>query len=577
MGIKFSNFAASISQGAVAAGDASITLQQNGDLFPVLGVGDYFYAVLVDNLISPTKREVIKVAARTGNVLSSITRGVDGTSAQSFALAYVQHRWVRQAILDVSSGSISGALLAANNLSDVLSIPAARANLGLDTGDSPTFANLTVSVLTTLKKLILQKTVTSGSEILISSELGVTDSNGDSAAIRGFIAAGPPAVNHHLRAVEAQVSRQAGTGGASTWGIEVGVHSQVPGVGGTSNIGIVCLSSHTGWLPTGVRNDIAFHAAGEDGWLFGYTYYDIDNATLLYSVDQFGLVYGRTAMFGSRRLDQNLTTPRLCLQIAAASAAATETRFSIYYDSVGNRGVIEALTQGTAWRNLLLAPSGGNTLIGTLFEEDTTHRLQVGGPIRGSLFVANRTWTDAANFERITLGWTGAAGRIHVENLGTGVARALGIYAGAGIFFGGGGVVNQWSISAAGHLLGATDNNFDIGAFGATRPRNIYVGSAVFNRAPRTITAATDNVLATDTYLIANLAGTVTLTLPPVASNTGRKLVVKTIQAQLVVSDASNVVPRVGGAAGTAILAAVDGAWAMLACDGTNWEIMASS
>jgi hypothetical protein len=48
----------------------------------------------------------------------------------------------------------------------------------------------------------------------------------------------------------------------------------------------------------------------------------------------------------------------------------------------------------------------------------------------------------------------------------------------------------------------------------------------------------------------------------------------KTIAAQAVVSAASNVVPLIGGAAGTAILAATAGKYASLQSDGTNWITM---
>lgn len=37
----------------------------------------------------------------------------------------------------------------------------------------------------------------------------------------------------------------------------------------------------------------------------------------------------------------------------------------------------------------------------------------------------------------------------------------------------------RWQISASGHLLAASDNAYDIGASGATRPRTIYVGTSV--------------------------------------------------------------------------------------------------
>jgi len=43
------------------------------------------------------------------------------------------------------------------------------------------------------------------------------------------------------------------------------------------------------------------------------------------------------------------------------------------------------------------------------------------------------------------------------------------------------------------------------------------------------------------------------------------------------VSASSNVVPLVGGAAGTAILAATAGKWALAKSDGTNWQLMAGN
>jgi hypothetical protein len=85
------------------------------------------------------------------------------------------------------------------------------------------------------------------------------------------------------------------------------------------------------------------------------------------------------------------------------------------------------------------------------------------------------------------------------------------------------------------------------------------------------------SLVATDSSLIFNGAGSITLTLQSAASYSGRWLCVKTIAAQTVVSAASNVVPLAGGAAGTAILAATAGKWAWLQSDGTNWVIMAGN
>jgi hypothetical protein len=79
-----------------------------------------------------------------------------------------------------------------------------------------------------------------------------------------------------------------------------------------------------------------------------------------------------------------------------------------------------------------------------------------------------------------------------------------------------------------------------------------------------------------ETAFVCNGAASITVTLPDPALNAGRILLIKTIAAQTVVSAGSNVRPANSNTAGTAILAATAGAWAMLVSDGTAWVIMAS-
>jgi hypothetical protein len=62
------------------------------------------------------------------------------------------------------------------------------------------------------------------------------------------------------------------------------------------------------------------------------------------------------------------------------------------------------------------------------------------------------------------------------------------------------------------------------------------------------------------------------VTLP--SGSLGRVLYFQNYQAQTLVSASSNVVPRAGGAAGTAILAAVAGDTCTLVSDGTSWIMM---
>jgi hypothetical protein len=93
------------------------------------------------------------------------------------------------------------------------------------------------------------------------------------------------------------------------------------------------------------------------------------------------------------------------------------------------------------------------------------------------------------------------------------------------------------------------------------------------------VTKTADFTLAdAEDYLINNKAGSAcVVTLPTAGSYTGRGVTIKTIQAQAVNSASSNVVPRAGGAAGTAILTGTAGNWATLVSDGSNWVIMAGS
>ena len=106
---------------------------------------------------------------------------------------------------------------------------------------------------------------------------------------------------------------------------------------------------------------------------------------------------------------------------------------------------------------------------------------------------------------------------------------------------------------------------FDVGAVSAT--------IAALSSVPVTVTA--DFTVGTSNWYINNKSGsTCTVTLPTASTWPGRYLTFQNYQAQTLVSASSNVVPRAGGAAGTAILLAVAGNWATMVSDGTNWVIM---
>ena len=106
----------------------------------------------------------------------------------------------------------------------------------------------------------------------------------------------------------------------------------------------------------------------------------------------------------------------------------------------------------------------------------------------------------------------------------------------------------------------------------------ISAANASFGRGAPVTKTADFTLGATENHLINNKSGAAcVVTLPSAASFPGREIYIRTIQAQAINSASSNVVPRAGGAAGTAILAGTAGAWALLVSDGTAWQIMASS
>ncbi len=151
-------------------------------------------------------------------------------------------------------------------------------------------------------------------------------------------------------------------------------------------------------------------------------------------------------------------------------------------------------------------------------------------------------------------------------------------FAGANVFNDAGADVDQrmeGDTDANLFFLDASTDRIGIGT--ATPTAKFQVNGSFAGPLPVTVTTSY-TVGAGDFVIISNRGASNTLTLPTPASNGGRFLKILNIGgAFTVVSASSNVVPRAGGTAATAILPATDGAWAELHCDGTNWLIIASS
>jgi hypothetical protein len=138
-------------------------------------------------------------------------------------------------------------------------------------------------------------------------------------------------------------------------------------------------------------------------------------------------------------------------------------------------------------------------------------------------------------------------------------------------------IVNAGNITGTIDISTQTSGNLDL----ATRVTGILPvanGGTGLAVRPTVATKVADFTLAdSEGWVINNKSGsTCTVTLPAASSWGGRSVTFKNLQLQTLVSASSNVVPLIGGAAGTAILPGLVGAWATLVSDGTNWVVMAS-
>lgn len=85
-------------------------------------------------------------------------------------------------------------------------------------------------------------------------------------------------------------------------------------------------------------------------------------------------------------------------------------------------------------------------------------------------------------------------------------------------------------------------------------------------------------VVSGDNWIINNKSGsTCVVTLPSPSGWNGDQILFQNYQAQALESASSNVIPLGGGSAGTSILPATVGKWAILATSGSEWVVMAAN
>lgn len=158
----------------------------------------------------------------------------------------------------------------------------------------------------TTHRLHVAQDVNSGSAVMANFTFDTTAGTGTDSGAGRFVARQLGAGDTSIRALEAHVLR-AKTGtlqspntptANSTWGLEVGVHNDVPagGDGITRYIGIYIENKGAGWLPLydavqnpGVEADTAILIVGPQGWKQAIVYNDSSN-TLKFDVNKDGRV-----------------------------------------------------------------------------------------------------------------------------------------------------------------------------------------------------------------------------------------------------------------------------------------------
>jgi hypothetical protein len=149
---------------------------------------------------------------------------------------------------------------------------------------------------------------------------------------------------------------------------------------------------------------------------------------------------------------------------------------------LGGGGFINGSTSAFGWTN---GTNPTTSSLDTILVRDSAAGIiaQRNGT-NSQIFRIYNTFTDASNYERLEIGpqagglGAGSIGLIQTQ-AGTGVARSLfiGVTGSANLNFNTSNST-RWQITSAGHLLASgSDNTFDIGATGATRPRSLYLGA----------------------------------------------------------------------------------------------------
>lgn len=213
--------------------------------------------------------------------------------------------------------------------------------------------------------------------------------------------------------------------------------------------------------------------------------------------------------------------------------------------------------------------TSGNVGIGTASPASKFDVYAVSGTVTGYIRSAGATGTDIANFYTL-------AGSTSVQSVAYGNGSGFLLAAASSSFTVGNSSNAPLIFTTNNTERMRIDSSGNVGIGTAANLSTLTVNGSFAPKAPSTVNAANYSVAATD-YSLRFTTTNCTVTLPTASSFPGRILVLNTITANSVTSNASNVIPLGSNTAGTAILAATAGKFTMIQSDGTNWITLLSN
>jgi len=148
---------------------------------------------------------------------------------------------------------------------------------------------------------------------------------------------------------------------------------------------------------------------------------------------------------------------------------------------VGGVSKLTVFKSGTLLSANALQADGGQIRLSTdvILNRDAANTLALRNGTAAQALNVYQSYTDASNYSRMSMFFSGGFGNIKAQALGSGTLQSW-VLSGEGIYFNtGASDTTRWQITNAGHFVAATDNTYDIGASGANRPRNVYAGTNI--------------------------------------------------------------------------------------------------